>query len=166
MLERSNLMRDYVTDYTSLDFTSPQSVYAFTDPIFDAEADFDQNVGTVRLTATTGFDPYLMLVYDNSTVKLSADKYKKARLTYMIPTTNGRQSYWGELFLCSGKWTETEAGISKEIPEMKADGQWHTVEVDLTASFWAGDIHGIRLDFFNECEAGDVMYIKNISLVP
>ena len=166
ILERSNLHRRYIADYTSLDFTVSLSVETFREPRFDAVADFDTNVGTVRLTATTGIDPYLTLVYDDSTVKLSADKYKKARLTYMIPTTNSRQSYWGELFLCSGKWTETEAGISKEIPEMKADGQWHTIEIDLTASFWSGDIHSIRLDFFNECEAGDVMYIKNISLVP
>ena len=83
------------------------------------------------------------------TVKLSAEEYKTLLLTYMIPETTAREYYTGELFLCAGERTLTEAGISKWIPELPADGAWHTISIDLAADFWHGDIHSIRLDFFN-----------------
>lgn len=168
MLQRSHVMRVFKADYSTLDFTKPENVEAFQEPLFDAMAEYDEKIGAVRLVSTTGIDPYLTLIYDNSTVKLSADNLKTLRLTYLVPTTNSRRQYDGEVFLCSGDRTagDTEAGISKWIPEIVCDGQWHTLEIDLTASFWKGEIHSIRLDFFNECAAGDVMYVKCISLAP
>ena len=168
MLDRSNLLRILMADYTTLDFTRPENVEAFRDPLFDAVAEYDKQICAVKLVSTTGIDPYLSLIYDNSTVKLSADELKTLRMTYMIPTTNSQRQYDGEVFLCSGDRAagNTEAGISKGIPGLVGDGKWHTIEIDLSAGFWKGDIHSIRLDFFNECAAGDMMYVKNISLAP
>ena len=39
------------------------------------------------------------------------------------------------------------------------------LEVKLAGNpYWTGDIHMIRFDYFDFSSAGDVMYIKNISL--
>jgi hypothetical protein len=46
-----------------------------------------------------------------------------------------------------------------------ADGEYHTAEVDLSgAAFWKGDIHSIRIDYMDQCQVGDVMYVKSFAL--
>ena len=51
------------------------------------------------------------------------------------------------------------------ISGLIADGQYHTLEIDLTKSpYWNGEIHQIRFDFINASAVGDVIYIKSISL--
>ena len=47
------------------------------------------------------------------------------------------------------------------------DGEWHTAVVDLASlSFWRGKVNLIRFDYFDSCAEGDVMYVKEIRLVP
>jgi hypothetical protein len=56
-------------------------------------------------------------------------------------------------------------GISTAV-EITADGQWHTVRIDLSATgFWSGTIHEIRFDFFSSCAAEDKMYLKEFKLL-
>ena len=82
----------------------------------------------------------------------------------MIPTTNSSSSYRFGLFLCAGdvQYATPNAYVGVDVT---ADGQYHTLEVDLSdCAFWTGDIHQIRLDFFEGSAAGDVMYMKSIAL--
>ena len=56
-------------------------------------------------------------------------------------------------------------GVSTHI-ELEADGQWHTVRIDLSATgYWSGTIHEIRVDFFSSCGAGDKMYLKELCIL-
>ena len=108
-----------------------------------------------------GEDPNVTVVYGGV---LSADDYKIIEITYMIPTTNSKGNGVTDLFLCAGSITNPDASASVRM-ELVADGQYHTLTVDLTGkSFWKGDIHKVRFDFFDGCAAGDVMYVKSIVL--
>ena len=82
----------------------------------------------------------------------------------MIPTANASDSYRLGIFLSAGDigYATPDAYYSMELA---ADGQYHTLEADLSElSFWTGDIHQIRFDFFENSSVGDVVYIKSITL--
>jgi len=85
----------------------------------------------------------------------------------MIPKTNTLDSYSAEFFLCSGNTWDAVGGISTITDLGQADGQYHTIRINLMdTGFWDGGIHRIRIDFFNACEAGDIMFIKSVKLLP
>ena len=108
-----------------------------------------------------GEDPNVTVVYGGV---LSADTYKTLEITYMIPTTNSKGNGVTDLFLCAGSVTNPTADACIR-EELIADGKFHTLTVDLSeCSFWTGDIHKIRFDFFDGCAVGDVMYVKSIVL--
>ena len=109
----------------------------------------------------TGEDPNATVVYGGV---LSADDYKIIEITYMIPTSNSKGNGVTDLFLCAGDITNPTADASVR-ENLIADGQYHTLTVDLSGkSFWTGDIHKVRFDFFDGCAVGDVMYVKSIVL--
>jgi len=109
----------------------------------------------------TGEDPNVTVVYGGV---LSADDYKIIEITYMIPTSNSKGNGVADLFLCAGDITNPTADASVR-ENLIADGQYHTLTVDLSGkSFWTGDIHKVRFDFFDGCAVGDVMYVKSIVL--
>ena len=69
-----------------------------------------------------------------------------------------------DLFLCAGNVQNPDASASVRIEHI-ADGEYHVMTVDLSdKSFWQGEIHKIRFDYLDGCEAGDVMYVKSIVL--
>ena len=95
---------------------------------------------------------------------LQAKGYSKIVLEYMIPVTNGQASYNCSLFLSTGASMYAEGGKSVTV-EVTADGEYHTVEIDVVGlSFWSGDINRVRLDYFEGCSVDDVMYLKSITL--
>lgn len=127
---------------------------------FDTQGAVD-HLSTIERNATTatledGFvrfqpphdtnDPYIY--YDISTAynTLSAKQYKYIVMKYRTP--EGVTTPRTELFLCSGNVGGPTGGCSVVFNHDIA-GQWNTQIVDLTAvSFWSGNIHGIRLDYF------------------
>ena len=73
-------------------------------------------------------------------------------------------AYGCELFLCTGDTPNATAGKSVRGNYI-ADGEYHTIEFDLTGlDFWKGTVHSIRYDFFNECADGDEIFIRSIRL--
>ena len=51
------------------------------------------------------------------------------------------------------------------LRSLQKDGEYHTITIDLTTlKGWDGDIHILRVDFFDQSESGDTMYIKSIKL--
>lgn len=117
------------------------------------------NLGTAL--TVKGTDPNVTISYGGV---LSADTYKTLEITYMIPTTNSKGNGVTDLFFCAGSITNPTADACVRV-NPTADGQFHTLTVDLSdKSFWTGDIHKIRFDFFDGCAAGDVMYVKSIVL--
>ena len=108
-----------------------------------------------------GADPNVTIVYDG---ELSANTYKTLEITYMLPASNSDGNNVADLFLCAGSITNPDPAASIRV-ELTADGEFHTLVVDLSAkSFWKGDINKIRFDFLDDCDPGDVMYVKSIVL--
>ncbi|MBP3666142.1 MAG: hypothetical protein J6K29_03725 [Clostridia bacterium] len=121
---------------------------------------YDASAGALSLTVK-GEDPHVTVVYDG---KLSADQYKTVEITYMLPASNSAGNNVTDLFLCAGSISNPTADACVRM-DLTADGQYHTLTVDLSGkSFWQGDIHKIRFDYLDGCEAGDVMYVQSIVL--
>ncbi len=129
---------------------------------------------TVELTESNGlqlmptdeaYDPYFSFDYDLLDKNYDAMFYPILEFTYKIPRSNSQRTYTTELFLCTGGVENATGGVSTAI-ELEADGQWHTVRIDLSATgFWSGTIHEIRMDFFSSCAAGDKMYLRDFKLL-
>ena len=121
---------------------------------------YDAAAGALALKVK-GQDPHVTIVYDGA---LSADRYKTIEITYMLPATNSDGNNVTDLFLCAGSVSNPDASASVRVTHT-ADGAYHVMTVDLSdKSFWQGDIHKIRFDYLDGCEAGDVMYVKSIVL--
>ena len=85
-------------------------------------------------------------------------------VTVDLDTLKTVKYYECDLFLCAGTIQEA-SGDARLRRSLIADGQYHVLEIDLsTQSFWKGDIHKIRFDYFDYSSEGDVMFIKGITL--
>jgi hypothetical protein len=154
-------------NYENLDFTDPETYkvfYAFN----NANAAYDAEQKAAILTAVSGSDPYATIDYTASSEILVADNYTKLVVEYMVPTTNQGMGSRAipDFFLCTG---ERMGASSKACYRPKEnyifDGEWHTMEIPVsTLDYWSGNINRIRFDFFSNCSAGDVIYIKSIKL--
>jgi len=121
----------------------------------------------LRLTLLEPRDPYFYVDFTNLSETYLADDYYILEIEYMMPVTNALGDYSCELFLCSGSLWDAVGGASVGANLEKADGKYHTLRIDLSESgYWNGDIHKIRIDFFNNCDVGDMMFIKSVKLLP
>ncbi len=82
-----------------------------------------------------------------------------------IPESNSAETYNAAIYPCAGETLNPTAESMIRVEGLAADGQYHTLEVDLSASpYWQGEIHRIRFDYLSASTPGDVMYIKSITL--
>ena len=118
----------------------------------------EQNATVLKVT---GGDPYVSISYADL---LSADDYKKIKITYMIPTDNSSGNYLCDVFFCAGD-IGNPTGEAVQRHDLITDGEYHVLEVDLSGEAnWKGSIHSIRFDFFDGCAEGDIMYVKSVVL--
>ena len=111
------------------------------------------------------YDPYFSFDYDLIGKKYDAMFYPILEFTYKIPRSSSQRTFVTELFLCSGGVENATGGVSTAV-EVQADGQWHTVRIDLSETgFWSGTIHEIRMDFFSSCQPDDKMYLKDFKIL-
>ena len=130
----------------------------------NTEVTFDAEQSAAVLKAQAAVDPHVTIDYLKIKPYMQAEGYSKIVLEYMIPVTNGQASYNCSLFLSTGASMYAEGGKSVTV-EVTADGEYHTVEIDVVGlSFWSGDINRVRLDYFEGCSVDDVMYLKSITL--
>ncbi len=121
----------------------------------------------LRLSLTEPYDPYFYVDFTGLAETYLAEDYYILEIEYMMPKGNALPEYSSEFFLCSGNTWDAVGGVSTVAHLEKPDGDFHTLRIDLSESgFWSGDIHKIRIDFFNGCEAGDLMFIKSVKLLP
>jgi hypothetical protein len=139
---------------------------------------YDETEGALKLIATSPDvalcikysilrdDPFYAAEHpDMARISLHTDDYKTFKVVYRIPTTNSAATYNSELYPCTGEQLSPGGHTLMWISGLVADGQYHTLEIDLSASpYWNGDIHQIRFDFFNSSAIGDIIYIKSITL--
>lgn len=144
-------------DAAALDFTVLEHA-AYLRPTNNAVVSFHSAERGTLLTAT-GPDPHVTIGYGGT---LSANRYKALEITYLLPETNSPGDRMLDLFFCVGTITAPTADASVR-ESLIADGQLHTLTIDLSGkAFWIGNIHKLRIDFLDVCEAGDGMYIQQI----
>ena len=150
-------------DITELDFTQGKNLALLTNPV-DTTVVYDEAMGAVKLTAGSVGDVSVTIPYGSSPTPLAAESYKTLKIEYMIPTDASMSSYQSDLFICTGNIKAPDGNARIRVDLVK-DGEYHVLEVKLAGNpYWTGDIHMIRFDYFDFSSAGDVMYIKNISL--
>ncbi len=150
-------------DITKLDFTGGKNLALITNPV-DTAVTFDEAMGAVKLTAGSVGDVNITVPYGSSPTPLAAESYKTLKIEYMIPADNALSGYQSDIFICAGDISGPDGNARIRVNLVK-DGEYHVLEVKLAGNvYWKGDIHMIRIDYFDNSSAGDVMYIKNISL--
>ncbi len=160
---RSTRLPSVDGDITKLDFTEGKNLALLTNPV-DTTVEFDQAAGAVKLTAGSIGDVSVTIPYGSNPTPMSAESYKTLKIEYMIPTEASKPSYQSDLFICTGNIKAPDGNARVRVDLVK-DGEYHVLEVKLAGNaHWTGDIHMIRFDYFDFSSAGDVMYIKNISL--
>ena len=150
-------------DITKLDFSEGKNLALLTNPV-DTTVVYDEAMGAVKLTAGSVGDVSVTIPYGSNPTPLAAESYKTLKIEYMIPTDASMSSYQSDLFICTGNIKAPDGNARIRVDLVK-DGEYHVLEVKLAGNpYWTGDIHMIRFDYFDNSSAGDVMYIKNISL--
>ena len=154
---------EYVEDpMRALIFDSAETAALITSAK-NTDVSYSASQNAAKLTVSgSNSDPQTVIDYEDST--LSADDYKYITVTYMVPSDTSSAANKSELFLCAGNVTAPTADISATFNPTK-DGVYHYAVIGLSdASFWTGDIHLIRLDYFSQCSVGDTMYVDSICL--
>ena len=150
-------------DITKLDFTAGKNLSLLTN-LADTTVLFDETAGAVKLTAGSFGDVNVTVPYGSNPAPLAAADYTTLKIEYMIPTENAMSSYQSDIFLCAGEISAPDGNARIRVG-LIADGEYHTLEVKLAGNaYWKGNIHMIRFDYFDNSQAGDVMYIKSINL--
>ena len=148
---------------TKLDFSEDMNRAMFT-PV-NCAVSRDETEKALKLSTNSGGDVMLTVNYLVTDFHLRAEDYPTLKIEYMIPESNSAESYDAELFLCAGDTMNPTAEAVIRVEGLAADGQYHTLTVDLSASpYWQGEIHRLRFDYFDASAPGDVMYIKSITL--
>lgn len=164
-----SLHKNYVSmrvdeiDYTALDF-SIEGCRTAVSAANHTTLTYSASEKALQIKAVSGNDPQVFIDYTKSSPVLYAADYKTIEIDYMIPSSNSKSSYVTDLFLCTGNKTSPD-GSERTRASLIKDGQYHTLTVNVgKLSFWSGKINKIRFDYFDDCSAGDVMYVKAIRL--
>ena len=144
-----------------LDLSDAANKNAVT-PAHNAEVDYDGGRKALKLTVK-GDDPNVNISF-SSLGTLSTAKYHTLVVEYMIPTTTREENTRCDLFVCAGSVTNATADCCVR-QELVKDGQFHTIEVDLSGyAWWTGNLNSIRFDFLDAASVGDTLYVKTIGL--
>ena len=156
-------MRVTEIDFANLDFSSQDGMQPLERP-YNTDVSYNSSQKAARFKATDANDPQVYVNYLNASTPLYAENYRTLEFTYKIPENASLDSYACDLFLCTGGKTAPDGSERTRVSLIK-DGQWHTASVDLSSlSFWSGKINAIRFDYFDQCSAGDIMYVKSFVL--
>lgn len=144
-----------------LDLSDSANKNAVT-PSNNADVTYDGGRKALKLTVN-GDDPSVRVSFA-SLGTMSTAKYGTLVIEYMIPTTTQEENTRCDLFICAGSVTNATADCCVRKDLVK-DGQFHTIEVDLSGyAWWTGNLNSIRFDFLDAAGVGDVVYVKTIGL--
>ena len=112
-------------------------------------------------------DPYVYL--DLSSYGLSADEYRYVTYVYRSRNSSSYERR-GEIFFCAGSVAQPTGGCSYQFT-LTQNGNLYAVTIDGAAlknksgaAYWNGDIHGLRLDYFQDANVGEAVFVKGIVL--
>ena len=142
-----------------LDLTDPNDA-ALVIPTSSTLVKYDSAETGTRVIVT-GADPFVTISLGDA---FNAEDYGTLEIVYMLPETNSPSNDVVDVFLCAGD-VKNPSGNAMIRVSVIADGEYHTLTVNLAGkSFWKGAIHSVRVDIMDQCEDGDVMYVKSIAL--
>lgn len=120
---------------------------------------FDSGEKAVKLSVSKGnIDPRALL--DVSALGISADEYKYIVYTYKVNSASGNE---GEIFLCAGDVKVPTAGCSIMFPLTKS-GAYVSQVLDLSSlSYWKGNVHSVRLDYFASASLGNSVFVDSVT---
>ncbi|MBQ7911535.1 MAG: hypothetical protein IJ363_12215 [Clostridia bacterium] len=153
----------FEVDYTDLDFSVKGTLSAVTG-LNGASVSYDETEAALKAVVTGG-DAQFWLSMSQSIPALKAEDYKTLEITYKCPKDTSSKATMLQWFFMVGSVTDPteQCGLKKGLTK---DGEYHTMTVDLTSlSYWDGTVNALRLDFFDQSEVGDTMYIKSIKLI-
>ncbi len=132
---------------------------------YSADVSYDSAENAMKMTVNgdhNGIDPQALL--DMSSLSLNADDYGALLIIYRVPTETASSVLKTELFISAGSVTVPTAGKSVMYNVSKSNTYTSQI-VDLSSlSWWSGDVHSIRIDFFTNAKVGDTMYIDSVIL--
>ena len=151
-------------EYENIDFTTAAGMTAIGNTI-RTNAEYDADEKAAKLYVIDGNDVNVSINYLAAPRKLDAGDYDSFEIEYMIPKSNNLASYRFEMYFCTGSVTDpTEDNCARG--SMKKDGEYHIINVPMSKfKTHDGKMIMLRFDYFSECVAGDVIYIKSIKLV-
>ena len=150
-------------DYSNLDFSQKGTEKAISSTN-SATVTYDTAEEALK-AVVTGNDALFYLSFGNATPLLKTDDYATLEITYKCPTNTSGKAVNLQVFYCAGSIENPDAG-HQVLKSVVKDGQYHTISIDLsTFKDWNGDINLLRIDFYDQSEVGDTMYIKSIKLI-
>ena len=150
-------------DYTNLDFSVKGTDKAVSSTN-NATVGYDETEQALKCEVT-GNDALFYMTYSQSIPVLKGEDYATMEITYKCPTNTSGKAVNLQVFYCLGSQINVDAG-HQVMKSIKKDGEYHTITIDLTTlKDWDGNINTIRVDFFDQSEVGDIMYIKSIKLI-
>ena len=149
-------------DYTNLNFSAKGTEKAISSTN-SASVTYDVSEEALKCVVT-GNDALFYLSYSQSIPPLKANDYTTLEITYKCPTNTSGKAVNLQVFYCVGNVANPDPNY-QVMKSIQKDGEYHTITIDLTSlKGWNGDIHTLRVDFFDQSESGDTMYIKSIKL--
>lgn len=156
----SKRIPDELPEGFKFDFTQAGGL-GFLEDSNNADFTFDATQKAIKFSSR-GPDPHARLKLNSFDFTPVAGNYTKVTIKYMATSGTYGAATGFEIFLSAGATTVPEAGKSVRGSYV-ADGKWHEVTIDLSKlSFWNGTVNFLRFDFFNDCKAGDSVYIRSI----
>lgn len=147
-------------DPTDVTFGDRYTVASLMYGANNASAEYENDC--LKLTCLGG-DPFVSVDYTTIRQKLTAEEYKYATLIYRVPTTNSRTSYNTEIFFNTNG--QGARGGQSVVGTVSRSDSYQYVTLNASAlSEWKGTVSSLRLDFFCDAQAGDVMYVHDILL--
>ncbi len=148
--------------YHDLDFTTAGDETVLSG-LNSTQMVYDADEAALKVVVT-GEDPIITIPFSSAPDTYSADEYGTLTITYMVPEETSSVATTMQIFFCTGDVTQPSESY-QTVLNLVCDGEYHTLTIQLSNfSFWTGDIHTLRIDYFNRCNAGDIMYIKSITL--
>ena len=149
-------------DYANLDFSVKGTEKAVSSTN-SASVTYDVSEEALKCVVT-GNDALFYLNFSQSIPILKAGDYTTLEITYKCPTDTSGKAINLQVFYCVGSVSNPDPNY-QVLKSIQKDGEYHTITIDLTAlKGWDGNINVLRVDFFDQSEVSDVMYIKSIRL--
>ena len=145
--------------YEHIDFTDAQASRVIASL---NNASYEMTEEGLLCIAASGEDPLMYLSYTPGAIDTA--KYKSVTLTYKLAP--GSSKTIGQMFFMT-EANPNPAEAASQKYQMVADGEWHTVTINLAGkAYWSGMLSQIRFDFFDNCKAGETLLVQSITLDP